>query len=332
MIRPPVLATLAMLAFSTAPVAPAAAQQLLVTPTQLARELGQPGLVLLHVGPQDDYDAGHIAGARLVTMSQLAAPRVQGGPVLELPDEATLRRTLEGLGIGDASRIVVIPGADWASPSTRIVWTLQVAGLGGRTRLLDGGNEGWRRAGLPLTRDVPPAPTPGRLTLAQDRSLVVDHAWVQANAASAGIRLIDARAPMFFEGPGMKMANGQSHDAGHIPGARNVPYNTLANDSMQFLPRAELQRIFREAGVQPGDTVVGYCHIGQQATMMLFAARLLGHPIRLYDGSFTDWEGRGLPKENARPGGQGGASEASGASGASGAAGARGGAAARGGR
>jgi thiosulfate/3-mercaptopyruvate sulfurtransferase len=296
------LAVAAMASHLVLHAAPASAQQLLVTPAQLARELRDPDLVLLHVGPKDDYESGHIAGARLVTMPQLAAPRAEGAPVLELPDEATLRRTLEGLGIGDRSRVVVIPGADWASPSTRIVWTLQVAGLGDRTRLLDGGNEAWRRAGLPLTRELPPPASPGRLTVAQDRSLVVDHAWVQANARAPRIRLIDARSPMFFEGPGMKMANGESHDAGHIPGARNIPFNTLANDSLQFLSREALQRIFSEAGVQPGDTVVGYCHIGQQATMMLFAARLLGHPIRLYDGSFTDWEGRGLPKENARPG------------------------------
>lgn len=298
-----VLAAVAMAAQVVIPASTAAAQQLLVTPAQLTRELRDPELVLLHVGPQDDYDAGHIAGARLVTMQQLAAPRAPGAPALELPDDATLRRTLEALGIGDRSRVVVIPGADWASPSTRIVWTLQVAGLGDRTRLLDGGTEAWRRAGLPLTRDVPPAPAPGRLTVPQDRSLVVDHAWVQANGRAPGVRLIDARAPMFFEGPGMTMSNGQSHGAGHIPGARNIPYNTLADDALQFLPRDELQRIFREAGVQPGDTIVGYCHIGQQATMMLFAARLLGHPIRLYDGSFTDWEARGLPQVNARTSG-----------------------------
>ena len=39
--------------------------------------------------------------------------------------------------------------------------------------------------------------------------------------------------------------------------------------------------------------------VGQQATMVLFGARLLGHPIRLYDGSMNDWETRKLPLENA---------------------------------
>lgn len=283
----------------TSGVAQEASAPLLVSPQQLARELNDPNLILLQVGPTDNYEAGHIPGARLVQMQDLAAPRSEGGLALELPPEDELRQRLERLGIRDQSRIVVIPGADWASPATRIIWTLQTAGLGGRTRLLDGGSEGWRRAGLPLTRDVPSAPKPGRLTLAADRSLVIDHAWVQANLKSPRVRLIDGRAPMFYEGPGMPEHN---HKAGHIPGARNIPFNTLMNDSLQVLPKDELRRIFTAAGVQQGDTVVAYCHIGQQATVVLFAARLIGHPIKLYDGSFTDWERRQLPIENATSG------------------------------
>src|SRR3712207_9545320 len=69
---------------------------------------------------------------------------------------------------------------------------------------------------------------------------------------------------------------------------------------MRVLPRGRLAKLFRDAGVAPGDTVVTYCHIGQQATAVLLAARLLGHPVRLYDGSFEDWARRGLPTETGR--------------------------------
>jgi thiosulfate/3-mercaptopyruvate sulfurtransferase len=55
--------------------------------------------------------------------------------------------------------------------------------------------------------------------------------------------------------------------------------------------------MFAEAGIAPGETVVAYCHIGQQATAVLFAARLAGHPVKLYDGSFTEWEDLKLPIE-----------------------------------
>ncbi len=270
---------------------------LLISAAQLDKQLADPQLVLLHVGPKDDYDAGHIPGARYVDMSMLAADRGDGALSLELPGIDDLRGRLERLGIGDKSRVIVVPGADWGSPATRVVWTLQVAGLGARTQLLEGGTTGWKRAGLPLTTAVPPAATPGRLTLRPDRSIVVDHAWVQARLRQPDFHLIDARAPVFYSGPGMKMRDGTQHDAGHIPGAHNLPFNTLFNDSLEFISKGAMQAAFAEAGVKPGDTVVAYCHVGQQATMVLFAARLLGHPIKLYDGSFEDWDRLKLPVE-----------------------------------
>ena len=280
---------------------PRATAPLLITPAELARELDDPRLVVLHVGPRNGYDSGHIPGARFVELRDVSIPRREGALALELPDDATLLRTLQGLGIDDRSRVVVAFGDDWVSPATRVVFTLQAAGLGDRTRFLDGGTPGWTRARLPTTREAPAAATAERLSTAVNRALIVDHEWVQANARTPGVRLIDGRAPMFYEGPGMN-----DHDAGHIPGAANIPFNSLVDDSLRVLPVEELRRRFSAAGVQPGDTIAAYCHIGQQATVVLFAARLLGHPVRLYDGSMDDWEKRGLPLDNPTRASQGG--------------------------
>ena len=276
---------------------PAQGSPILLTPAQLNAELRDPRLVILSVGPREDYDSGHIAGARFLDLRDVAAPMATTTLSLELPDEAALRQRLEGLGISDHSRIVVTFGADWVSPSTRVVWTLQTAGLGANTRFLDGGTRAWKRAGLPLTTAEPPAATPGRITATSDRSIVVDYRWMQARAFAPRVRLIDARTPVFFEGPGME-SQGRKHAAGHIAGAKSLPFNSLNDDSLQFLPLAELRKKFADAGVQPGDTVAAYCHVGQQATVVLLGARLLGHPIRLYDGSMNDWEIRKLPIEN----------------------------------
>lgn len=276
-------------------VAQTPAPPLLISPQQLARELKGASLVLLHVGPREDYDAGHIEGAQFVELRDMAASREANPLSLELPDEATLRTRLERLGISDDSRIVVTFGQEWHSPSTRVIWTLQIAGLGAQARLLDGGTAEWSRAGLPLSKATPPAPAPGKLTRAFDRSAFADNAWVQARLRSPGVRVIDARAPMFYEGPGMA-----DHKAGHLPGAANIPFNSLSDDAVRMLPLDALREKFRAAGVQAGDTIVAYCHVGQQATVVVFAARLLGIPVRLYDGSMDDWERRGLPLENAK--------------------------------
>jgi thiosulfate/3-mercaptopyruvate sulfurtransferase len=89
------------------------------------------------------------------------------------------------------------------------------------------------------------------------------------------------------------------HRTGHIAGAKSVPFTGIADDENVFRSQSDLAALFAKAGVKPGDTVVGYCHIGQQATGTLFAARLLGYPVKLYDGSFEDWSAHAdLPVEN----------------------------------
>jgi len=275
------------------------APALLITPAELNKELGNAKLVLLQVGPKDDYTAGHIPGAHFLTLDDVAAPRVEGAPILELPDTATLRARLEKLGISDDSHIVVIGGEDWISPATRIVFTLEAAGLGARTQLLDGGSKAWKRAGFAVTKTAPPSAKPGHLTLKPDRWIVVDHLWVQGHEHDAHVRLIDARAPVFYEGVGMPE---HGVPGGHIAGAKNIPFNSLTDDSLIILPTDSLRRIFAAAGVQPGDTVAAYCHIGQQGTVVIFAARLLGYPARLYDGSMTEWQSLKLPLEGSAPG------------------------------
>src|SRR5688572_11267249 len=90
------------------------------------------------------------------------------------------------------------------------------------------------------------------------------------------------------------------------PQGRGWPYRGRKESPFQFpqrrlaaiSPLAELRKKFADAGVQPGDTVAAYCHVGQQATVVMLGARLLGHPVRLYDGSMNDWETRKLPLEN----------------------------------
>jgi len=290
--------TALMLGAATIFLAAGSPPPLLITAGELNKELGDPKLVLLQVGPEADYAAGHIPGARFLKLEELSTPHTDTTPMLELPDTADLRGRLEKLGISDDSHVVVIGGEDWVSPATRVVFTLDAAGLGARTQLLDGGSKGWKRAGFPVTKADPPAPKRGRLTLAPDRWIVVDHVWVQAHEHDPHVRLIDARAPVFYEGKGMP-EHGVA--GGHIAGAKNIPFNSLTDDSLNILPLDSLRRIFAAAGVQRGDTVAAYCHIGQQGTVVILAARLLGYPARLYDGSMTEWQSLKLPTEGGIP-------------------------------
>jgi len=272
-----------------------AATELLVNADWLAEHLRDPNLVLLHVGEKPEYDASHIPGARFIRMQDLSLPRVEGELTLELASPDAIRAQLEQFGISDDSRVVVYYGNDWVTPSTRVLYALYYAGLGDRTSLLNGGMPAWLRAGHAVTAEQP-AVARGRLSArAARRDVIADAEFVRGTAQRTGHVLVDARPPVYWDGTEPK--DGDT-PAGHIPGARNVPYTTLVDDALHVdLPGIE--RAFRAAGIMPGDTVVGYCFIGQYATASLFAARLLGHPVKLYDGSMDDWNRRGLPVEKA---------------------------------
>ena len=297
---------IALLVLALAALAPQARSQarnpradLVVTPAWLAQHLNDPDLVLLHVGDKAEYDKGHIAGARYVTQRDVSVSSMDHdkGLMLELPSPDSLRAQLAALGISDRSRVVVYYGNDWVSPTTRVLFTLDHAGLGSRSALLDGGMIAWKEAGLPLTTEVPP-PKAGSLSKLNVQPRVVTIDFVKANAGTPDFKLIDGRAAVFYDG--VEQGNNRK---GHIPGARSIPYTEIADEKGKLRSVAELTKLFRDAGVGPKDTVVAYCHIGQQATAVLFAARTLGHPVLLFDGSFQEWGRRtDLPVDNPSAG------------------------------
>jgi len=255
----------------------------------LARHLHDHDLVLLHVGDSAEYAREHIPGARFASLRAVSVSSHdhENGLMLEMPSADSLRAQLEALGISNDSKVVVYYGNDWVSPATRIVFTLDYAGLGARTVLLDGGMSAWKATGHAVTREVPD-PRRGRLAALRTQPLVVDAAWVRAHLDAPGVRVVDGRSAVYYDG----VEAGSGARKGHIAGARSIPFTEIADDSLRLRPLAELRALFDRAGVGPRDTVVAYCHIGQQATAVLFAARALGHPVRLYDGSFQDWSRR----------------------------------------
>jgi thiosulfate/3-mercaptopyruvate sulfurtransferase len=263
--------------------------KLVVSPAWLAEHLHESDLVVLQVGRKETYDAGHIPGARLIDYDKgdLHQHHSAGGLDLEMLPAESLRAQLAALGISDASRIVVVAADNYWSPSTRVLLTLDYAGLSNVT-WMDGGVQGWIDNGRKLSTDIP-AVKPGTLAPLKLRPVVVDAEFVRAHLKTPGFAIVDARTRDFYDGK-------------RIPGAGSTPYNKLAigkANGTTLRSTEEIESMLRAGGVKPGDTVIGYCHVGQQATALLFVARMLGHNVLLYDGSFTDWEKRKLPVEGS---------------------------------
>lgn len=257
----------------------------LVTAKWLAEHLNDPNLVILNVAQNARaYRNGHVPGARFLWVTKIAASNPELS--FELVPVEQLDTLLEGLGISNDSRIVLCGVNGNVSPTARTYITLEYLGMDDRTSILDGGVEAWKAAGNPMSKETPSYKR-GSFTPQLKRDAIVDVEYVKSHMDAKGVSLLDARAPEFYNGIG-----GGFPRPGRIPGAHNVFYNTLFDTSNCYLPVDSLKAKFDAAGIKPDDDIITYCHVGQTASSDYIAAKLLGHKVHLYDGSFEDWSGR----------------------------------------
>jgi thiosulfate/3-mercaptopyruvate sulfurtransferase len=270
-------------------------QPMIVSTDWVAERLEEPDLVLLHVGEREVYDGAHLPGAQYVDRSLLSTPHGEG-LMLEMPSTAELQKAFEAMGVSDDSRIVVYFGEDWVTPTARVYLTLDYVGLGERASIMDGGMRVWVAEGRVVTRAVPPV-EPGSFTPNVREDVLADLEWVTANADDPAVALIDARNTEFYTGE----RSGRDMRAGHIPGARSLPYADVVNEeTLKFRSDDELSQMFLAAGADLGDRVISYCHIGQQASLVYFVAKHLGYDARMYDGSFEEYSAQEeLPVEGS---------------------------------
>ena len=295
------LAALLLVLFSPAFAPAALGADMLVSTDWLLAHQRDKNLVLLHVGAPEEFEKEHIPRAIPVTPQDLSIPRSESALILQLLPPDRLRAKLESYGISDDSRVVVYFAKDWVSPTTRVYFSLDAAGLGDIASILDGGMPAWEEAGGVVTSSEGDGAAakerkPGKITAKPHPEIVAQLDYVKANLKAPGVAIVDSRDPRYYDG----VDAGNMPRAGHIPGAKTLPFDTLLADDNRMLSPADTAKVMQTAGIKPGDTVVSYCHIGQQATVMYFAAKRLGYKALLYDGSWDEWSRRPeLPVEKS---------------------------------
>ncbi len=258
---------------------------MLVSTEWLATHAKDKDLVVLHVGRRAQYDSGHIAGSRPVALGELSAPATMTKLSLQIPPLAQLTTWAHNNGIGDKSRIIVVPHDDTLQSAARVFLTLAYLGLLDRTSMLDGGYRAWRAEGRAISTDSPRPALLLPFAPQVQQSLIATIEQVETATHDGKVSLVDARLPRFFNGDG-----GGYPRPGHIPTATNVPFATVSENG-RFKTPTELHKLFVDAGVSDSKPVVTYCHIGQQASLLWFVATLLGYDATMFDGSFQEWSG-----------------------------------------
>ena len=295
--------TTVALAFATV-LAPASS--LLISPADLAAEMKNPSLVILHADTRSsDFEAGHIKGAKFIGYDQITIDGASGVGS-ELPPVAALVALFEAAGVTDTSHVVIYGPA---LAATRTFFTLDYLGHE-NVRILNGGSAAWKSQGFEVaTGSAGAAGSKGstgsgstgsraRFTPHPRRDVVAMADWISQRLEGPQMALVDARPDGEFTGDDGGM-NGM-HPAGHIPGAKQLVWTDLVSRSGQFISDTELRTKMTAAGARSGVPVVSYCMVGMRASVVYFVARHLGYDAKMYDGSIVDWGQRKLPIKRGR--------------------------------
>lgn len=230
------------------------------------------------------WQSGHIPGAIHVDLERdLSLPVTPETGRHPLPSPGAFAATLSRLGIGNGTRVVCYDGGQ-AAYAARLWWMLRWVGHDA-VAVLDGGFAAWTSEGRPVSTE-PSARAAARFLPRPRTGLVLDAAGVAA-ALARGETLVDVRGAERFAGKVEPL----DAVAGHVPGARNLPFVENLGPDGRFRPPAELAALWgARAGSEPGRAPICMCGSGVTACQGLLALEAAGIAGgRLYAGSWSEW-------------------------------------------
>ena len=221
------------------------------------------------------YLEGHVPGASFLSLEEdlsdmSRAPAAGRHP---LPSTEGFAAAAARAGIG-AGVLVVAYDQGMTGGAARLWWLLRHFGHE-EVAVLVGGLAAWMgplRSGEDEVEAAEFVPRPRSDDTIEAEELL-------ERLEDQGLLVLDARLPERYRGEVEPL----DPVAGHIPGARNLPFTDA------FPPPEEMLR---------GDELAVYCGSGVTACVDLLALHQAGRrDARLYPGSWSEWSRRGLPVE-----------------------------------
>jgi thiosulfate/3-mercaptopyruvate sulfurtransferase len=273
--------------------------EVLVSTDWVKQNLGKPGIRLVEVDVDTKaYEAGHIEGAVGFNWQT----QLQDQLTRDILDKAGFEKLVGGAGIRREDTVVLYgDNNNWFAAYA--FWLFKIYGHE-NVRLMDGGRVKWlNESDKKLTVDVPKTTPAAYKAGGPDLSLRARVDDVLHAVKGGRTNLVDVRSADEFTGkviapPGMTET---AQRAGHIPGAKSVPWSTAVALDGSFKSADELREIYLgKAAVDPKRHTIAYCRIGERSSHTWFVLKyLLGlDHVRNYDGSWTEYGSMvGMPIE-----------------------------------
>lgn len=232
---------------------------------------------LVDVRTRDKYDQGHIPGAIWADLAR--ASRTNIGE----PPELVGLSLLGQVQAAPDTAVIVYDDGD-VRDAARAWWMLRYWGLK-NVRLLHGGWPAWQASGGASSREQATVADAG-LKYSQIPERLATKKFLLEALETKRFQLVDSRSE--------KEHCGETRTAqrnGSIPGAVQLEWtDTLDPKTRRFKSPDELNKIFKDAGIDLSKPSVTYCQSGGRAAVMAFALELMGaKEVRNYYRSWAEW-------------------------------------------
>ncbi|MCR9235622.1 MAG: 3-mercaptopyruvate sulfurtransferase [Alphaproteobacteria bacterium] len=230
-----------------------------------------------------EYAAGHIPGAVFFDLDG-HSDKSSDLPHM-MPSAEVFAAAVSGLGISNSDHIIIYDGLGFMS-APRIWWMFKAFGHE-NVSVLDGGMPAWNRADGPVENQQTDV-TPSKYLAVLNEKYIATRDSILTFVEIGDRQIIDARSAERFSGRAPEPREGLK--SGHMPGAKNLPFQKLVGSGGVFRSGTELQQAFEDSGIDLSRPVVTTCGSGVTAAILTLGLEELGHDDnKLYDGSWAEW-------------------------------------------
>jgi len=260
-------------------VASSISAQDIISVADLSKEMKDNNTVVVWAGAADGYKV-HITGSVSIPHSSLCKDEPIRNVIMS---PAEMAKVLGSNGISPDMNIVVYDEGS-TKYAGRMYWMLKYLGAP-NVKMLDGNLTAWKAGRKPIT-GAPTKKGATTFTPKVDASILATMDDLKKAVGNSAYVVVDARTAEEYAGTADTELR-----PGHIPGAVNVNYESLADDKGLLKSNEALQSMFAAKGVTKDKTVIAYCETSVRAGVIFLALKGLGYPnVKVYDGAYLEWQ------------------------------------------
>lgn len=261
----------------------------IIQPSDLV-QLNPDQIVLIDAsaGSKARYDENHLKGALYIDLNTDLAniEDFAVGGRHPLPTLKQFAQVLKQFGIAKDTHVVIYDDKNGGNAAARFWWMLKAIGHE-QVQVVNGGFNEAIAAGFPTSSTVATPKTVEDYAITSWSLPLADINEVEIASKTGDQVVVDVRDKNRFDG----LTEPIDLIAGHIPGARNIPFTENLDENGFFLAPNILKEKYTTAlaDTDAAHTIV-HCGSGVTACHMLLAMDYAGLTLpKLYVGSWSEW-------------------------------------------